>query len=214
MIYRLYNTLTEESFRVQLAKVKYNDSSGGSAPMESFAILLEDDEELASRLGSKNIESKIASSRILNTDYTERMTVFQFMIGNTDWQVYNSHNLAIIAKTGSIYPITVPYDFDYSGLVSTPYAVPNDQVPIRHVTERYYQGFCRTEEDTKRTIQLFLDKKEELLAFPEQFPHFTPMTKKSVIRYLQSFFSIIEDPKRWKREILQKCNQWLKPLGD
>ena len=36
----------------------------------------------------------------------------------------------------------VPYDFDFSGLVGTPYATPPDQVPIKNVRTRFYRGYC------------------------------------------------------------------------
>jgi hypothetical protein len=214
VVYRLYNIISEFSLRVQLAKVKYSDSSGGFTPMESFAILIEDDEEFALRHDAKTIQSTIASSKILNTDFTETMSIFQYMIGNTDWQIYNRHNIVLIGKTGTSVPIPIPYDFDYSAIVGTPYAAPNDQIPIKHVSERYYQGFCRSQEETLKTIQLFLDKKQEIFRYCEQFSHFNNQSKSLVYKYLESFYRIAEDPKKVKREILNHCDQWLKPLGN
>ncbi len=210
--YRLYNLLTAQSLNVQLAKLKIIDTGGDKAPSENFAIILEDDDEMAERCNGKILSSKIISSRMLNTDECERFSLFQYMIGNTDWYVYSAHNIKMFGETGTSVPIPIPYDFDYAGLVSTPYAVPHDQIPISHVSERYYQGFCRKEEDTRRTIQLFLDKKEEIMTYAAQFPYFNKRSRKYVLKYLGSFYKTIENPKRVKREILQNCDRWLKPI--
>ncbi|MFQ5446307.1 MAG: hypothetical protein ACE5FF_05185 [Saprospiraceae bacterium] len=212
LAYQLYNILTEQSFRVQLAKVKFTDTGGDKAPSDGFAFLIEDDDEMAERCNGKIISGNVFSSRVLNTGECERFSLFQYMIGNTDWYIYSAHNIKLFGENGTSTPIPIPYDFDYAGLVNTPYAAVNDRVPIAHVSERYYQGFCRRKEDTRRTIQLFLDKKEELIGYCEQFPHFDDRSRKYVLKYLRSFYKIIEHPKRLKREILQKCNQWLRPI--
>ena len=90
--------------------------------------------------------------------------------------------------------------------------MPHDPLTISHVSERYFQGFCRKEEDTRRTIQLFLDKKEEIMTYAAQFPYFNKRSRKYVLKYLGSFYKTIENPKRVKREILQNCDRWLKPI--
>ena len=36
----------------------------------------------------------------------------------------------------------MPYDFDYSGLVDAPYAVPPDSIHLANVRVRRYRGFC------------------------------------------------------------------------
>ena len=36
----------------------------------------------------------------------------------------------------------VPYDFDYSGLVDAPYAVPPEGIPVENVRQRNYRGYC------------------------------------------------------------------------
>ena len=213
LAYRLYNILTEQSFRVQLVKMKIIDTGGDTAPSENFAFIIEDDDELAERCGGKILSGTITSSRVLNTGECERFSLFQYMIGNTDWYVYSAHNIQMFGENGSSTPIPVPYDFDYAGLVDASYAVPNDQIPIANISERYYQGFCRPMEDTQRTIALFLNKKEEIMTYAAQFPYFDKRSRKYVLKYLGSFYKTIENSKKVKREILQKCDRWLKPVN-
>ncbi len=63
----------------------------------------------------------------------DRMAIFNYMIGNTDWSVPNQHNVRILSQSNAERPnlgIIVPYDFDYTGLVNADYAVPIEQLGI------------------------------------------------------------------------------------
>src|SRR5438477_9110718 len=72
--------------------------------------------------------------------------VFQYMIGNTDFAVTALHNIVLIQDSvGVVYP--VPYDFDWSGVISTPYAFPDSRLPIRTVRQRLWRGTCRTPQE-------------------------------------------------------------------
>lgn len=207
--YRLANLLSEHSVRVALAKVRYVDVNGKDAPMESFGILIEDKDELAHRLGG-SLLPPILSDRVINTDEFERFALFEYMIGNTDWYPYTGHNVIWFGVPGTATPIPIPYDFDYSGLVSTPYSVPDERLGIASTSERFYQGRCRKKEETMRSIALFLEKKQAMLAFCEQFPHFNEKSRKHVKSYVGSFFDIIESQGRVKSLILQHCDLWMK----
>lgn len=209
VIYKLYNLLTPYSFRVQLAKVNFVDTGSKSKSFESYAILLESTDEMIDRLHGRELPKRYVSSSILNNDACELFSIFQFMIGNTDWYVHNQHNVKIIGIKNTADAVPVAYDFDYAGFVNAPYAVPQDELKIRHVTERYYQGYCRSEEETMQTIRLFLDKKAEILGYCELFIYFDERSKKQVRNYLEEFFGIIENPKAIKSELLKHCNQWL-----
>jgi len=72
-----------------------------------------------------------------------------YMIGNLDWSMRAGpagegccHNGRLLAGNGPYYT-PVPYDFDYSGLVDAPYAVPPDGFKISNVKSRVYQGYCK-----------------------------------------------------------------------
>ncbi|MEK7255530.1 MAG: hypothetical protein AAB316_12350, partial [Bacteroidota bacterium] len=207
--YRLSNLLTEHSVRVVLAKVRYVDVNGKDAPKESFGILIEDKDELANRLGGQLL-SPILSDRVINSDPFERFALFEYMIGNTDWYPYTGHNVIWFGISGTVTPIPIPYDFDYSGLVSTPYSVPDERLGLASVNERFYQGRCRKKEETMKSIGLFLEKKQALLGFCEQFPHFSEKSRKHVVSYVKSFFEIIESQGKTKNLILQHCDLWMK----
>lgn len=211
LAYRLLSILTDRSFRVQLAKINFVDTNGKDTQMESFAILIEHPDEMAQRLGGKVLPNNIFSDRLLNTDAFEFFCVFQYMIGNTDWHPFSGHNMVLYSQLDTVMPVPIPYDFDYAGIVNAPYAVPHELIDIHDVSERFYQGYCRKEEQLKQTLELFIKKKSEILNYCQQFPYFDDTSRKYVMKYIQSFFEIIENKGRTKREILEHCNKWMKP---
>jgi hypothetical protein len=72
------------------------------------------------------------------------LAIFEYIVRNTDWAVPIFHNIKLIKKLDSLsspIPFVVPYDFDDAGAVNTSYAIPFEELPNKHVTERYYLGF-------------------------------------------------------------------------
>lgn len=207
MAYKLYNELTEKSFRVQLLCIKYIDSKGKRKGFESYGFLIEPVDELAHRL-----DSKVTQPIVLNPKYTlpaqiNLMVLFQYMIGNTDWAVANSHNMKAFRSKAYPYPFCVPYDFDYAGFVNTPYAVPADRLPIERVTQRHFRGYCRSAGTYQTTAQIFQAKKEQLLQLCLDFGYFSEKTKRSTIEYLNSFFEIIKSKKAFE-SIIADCQEF------
>lgn len=209
LAYKLYNLITDQSFQVQLAKIKYVDTGGKDKGFdESFAFFIEHPKNLADRTESRILESQRFGGNLMNTDEGERFAMFQYMIGNTDWYYFNGHNVEVCGIPGTANLVPLPYDFDYAGIVKTPYAVPHDRLNLQSVTERYYQGYCRSKEETMKTIQLFLDKKEAILSTTKNFPYFAKYSRKSTYKYLAKFYKILEKPKKRKAYILEHCDMW------
>ena len=59
-----------------------------------------------------------------------------------------------------------------------------------------------------KTIQLFLDKKQEIMQLAETFPYFAKYSRKSTVKYLNKFYKTIEHPKIRKKAILEHCGKW------
>ena len=203
--YRLYNILTGKSLRVQLLKLKFQQTGKKGTEAEGFAFFTEPEEELAQRLGGKVVEPSRISPKGLEPTEFDVLSLFEFMVGNTDWYVYNRHNIATMIIEGDSLPIGVPYDFDYSGFVRTPYAVPAERLKIPDVTIRYFLGLCRRPDDWQPTLQLFRDKKADLLGFCQQFPHFNKDSRKYTTGYLEDFFELLDNPKKVQEKIVEHC---------
>ena len=210
LIYQLYNLLTDLSYQVQLIHLTIEDSENKYKTIESYGFIIENDEEMADRLGGTLIKPRVLSPRAIIPEHYDRMTLFQYMIGNTDWYMYNKHNMKILKRAGDSYPIIIPYDFDYSGIINASYAVPHEKLPIEYVRERFFLGMCREEGVYTPSLQLFRDKKAAILAACENFDLLNEKARKNTINYLNGFFNILEDDKKTRRNIIEHCDQHVK----
>ncbi|MGB3079375.1 MAG: hypothetical protein WBB31_09900, partial [Saprospiraceae bacterium] len=104
--------------------------------------------------------------------------------------------------------VTVPYDFDYSGLVDAPYAAHHESLKLSSVTVRYYQGWCQTDEEVKDAVKIFEDQKEKILGMCDHIQGLSERSKKYTREYLQDFFDIIENPRKFENQIMKHCDMW------
>ena len=196
LVYKIYNLITDMSFRVRLLNLKFVDSAGKRKPITEHAFLLEDTKDLADR--NNCVEWKNGKLHTEATDRKQMTTValFEYMIGNTDWAVPANHNVKLIVlKNDSLSrPYVVPYDFDYSGLVNTDYAVPDDRLGIQNVQERFYMGFPRTMDELNNALTVFKSQKSNIYTLIKNFDLITSNNKQQLCNYLDDFFKLINEP--------------------
>ncbi|MCB9080791.1 MAG: hypothetical protein H6555_03665 [Lewinellaceae bacterium] len=197
LIYRLYNVITPASFRVQLVQFSlYNTHTPDKQPIHRYGFLVEDDEELISRIPGELEETCTYASKLHSEAYL-RYCLFQYMIGNTDWSFANGHNTCFIQSETDKLLCPVPYDFDYAGLVDASYAAPHPSIPIKDVTERYYKGFTSASEELLGVVCAdFIAKKEALMTLVDDFAPLDKGNRTEMKKYLEEFFWILEDPQR------------------
>src|SRR5256885_2062303 len=142
LIYRIFNLLTERSFQVRLAHVTYVDTAHTRDTLTRYGFFIEDDNRMARRNHTHVITSQGIPQEGTDPDQVGLIAVFEYMIANTDWSVGGLHNIVLTEDTsGTVYP--VPYDFDWSGVISTPYARPDARLNITSVRQRLFRGYCR-----------------------------------------------------------------------
>ncbi len=209
LAYRLYNILTDHSFRVRLIKINYQNTGGKMEIGSAHTFIIENQKSLAARLDCIPLKVDNVGTRYTQKEYAILMYLFQFMIGNTDWSVPGLHNVKLIKSTSPLIPnpIPVPYDFDYSGLVDASYAAPHESLGIPSVRVRKYLGFCTTEEELKQAIDVFQRKRGEILKLIEEFPWLSDAGKIRSLKYIQNFYKIIDDPKKIKAHISLRCKK-------
>ena len=200
LIYKIYNLFTEKSFRVRLLELTYKDSAGKRKNFTQNAFLIEGTKDMAKR--NNMVEWKNWKVGTEQTDYDQMtlLSVFEYMIGNTDWSVPVTHNIRLIynKETQNDYPFAVPYDFDYCGLVNADYAVPYEMLNLENIRQRLYRGFPRTEEDLNKVFAIFKEKKEKIYSVINNFDLLHKTTKKDMIQYIESFYDIIDRPNEVK----------------
>lgn len=210
--YRLYNVLTEASFRVRLAAIDYVDDRGATTSRLGFFI--EDHRDLAQRNGMQRPEvgDRIATSRLSAPD-SARLALFEYMIGNLDWSIHAGppgerccHNSRLIARSGpaSAELVAVPYDFDFSGLVDAPYAVPPDEIPVASVRSRHYRGYCRHNAQVPAAAAELRAARPALAATLASVPLLEERTRRKAADYLDGFFRDIADEAKI-RSMLRTC---------
>lgn len=202
LIYKMYNIITENSFNVKLVNVNYVDAQNDIKPESQYSFLIEDTDELADRLKAKEENKFGMSADSCNSFDYNVLCLFQYMIGNTDWNLALSHNTKFIKKKKSEKLIPVPYDFDYSGLVNADYSVPNPDYFQYDVRHRIYIGEYPPDEEMEKVIQLFKDKKKEIYALINDFELLDKGWRKDMIHYLDKFYKYLNNPKRLKSKCL------------
>ena len=129
LVYRVYNLLTDLSFKVRLARVTYVDTDGKRDPVTRNGFLIEDVDAVAARNGWQALRVPAVPPQISDPPTLALVEVFMYLIGNPDWSVFSiepgeetcCHNTVPIgAGAGPVF--SVPYDFDIAGIVHTRYA--------------------------------------------------------------------------------------------
>lgn len=212
--YKLYNQLTPMSFRARLAKVDYV-TAAGKPIISRIGFFLEEIEDVGRRNGmhEAKVGARIPVAQLSPPD-AARVGLFEYMVGNLDWAMQAGpvgdsccHNSPLIAPSGgnsaTLYP--VPYDWDFSGLVDTPYAVPPDAVPVRNVRQRRYRGFCRHNVEARAAIATLRSMQTPLMANFASVPGLDPRTVGKASAYLGGFFADIATDASAEAKLLKTC---------
>ena len=208
LAYQIYAGLTDASFRTHLVRITYTDSSGKNSPVESWAFLLESKKELMDRLDAVEFEEEKHLQTISAEDYN-RFAVFQFMIGNTDWNLDKGHNVKMLVPRKGGVPYPVPYDFDRSGLVNAPYAIPHSMLPINTVQDRFFQWRGKDRTQLEPVLEDFRRQKEALIGLCRDFDCLSAQDRQDMVEYLEEFFQ--------KMQILLGDGRWMvhtKPIKE
>jgi hypothetical protein len=206
LIYKVFNVLTDSSFKVRPAVINYVFDDKKADSIKRFAFFIEREKHMADRLQGIEIEAEKTHPDRLDEFHTCLVDMFQYMIGNTDYSVYEQHNIILVADSARLLPfIPVPYDFDWSGLVSAVYAVPNPLMNTDHVTDRVYRGLRKKPEIVLHTIELFKTKKQEIYQLFENFELLNADAKKRAIKYLDEFYYIINNERQVQIEFFDRA---------
>ncbi|MBI1392499.1 MAG: hypothetical protein GC152_07135 [Alphaproteobacteria bacterium] len=212
--YRLFNRITEASFRVRLADVSYVDDEKGEEIARRMGFFIEDVDDLASRMGMAEVERPKIGKSQLSVEHTVRAIVFQYLIGNLDWSVLSGpegedccHNTKMMAINADADAgiIPLPYDFDHAGLVNAPYAKPPPVTKVRSVRQRQYRGFCEHNDALGSIAGEFVAARGELLGVIDDTPGLDEKTKERSKEYLVEFFDVVADERSFDRKLVRDC---------
>ena len=212
LAYRILNAMTDGSYRVRLLRVTYVDTDGKAKDRVNFGFLIEHDERLAKRLDMEVSDQRSTTIDALDGRHTNIGSVFQYLIGNTDFSPILGatgepccHNYVLLRPEGDGELLSVPYDFDMSGIVYAKHASPNPRFKIRSVRQRLYRGRCANNRYLDDTLQAFRDRRPEINRLINESPHMSDKTRDYVMDYINDFYDTINDPEAVESSLRRKC---------
>lgn len=197
LAYKTYNLITPNSFRVRLVKITYIDANNLIDTIQNFAFFIEDKNALATRNNGKIQDLEEIKAQEINETELNVLALYEYLIGNNDWFLFNMHNLKLIQRNEK--KIVVPYDFDWSGIVNAKYAI--SIKPDAEITERVYRGFTSEVEKLNPAILIFNKKQTAILNLYENFTYLDGKERRSTLRYINKFYKTINNPNALKNEI-------------
>lgn len=200
LVYKIYNMLSEMSFNVRLVRMTYKDVQGKVKEYSQYGFLIEDVDDVAKRNGCREYNKPVLSGMGTVRNQMTLVSLFQYMIGNTDWSLPNKHNVRFIQLTTDTLsqPYVVPYDFDYCGLVNAPYAIPQPEFGIERVTDRYYRGFANSKEVIQPLFQLFKEKRDFITAKIMGFELLDKKVRQGMVEFIDDFYKDLNDSRKVK----------------
>jgi hypothetical protein len=214
LIYRTYNLLTDLSFRTRLARITYVDTDDDNDSLTKYAFFIEDEDLLAEQRGWQSLELMQVPPVAYDQRQLSLVDVFQFMVGNTDWDAYKKdeeqpsccHNVKVIGDpAGPVFPVA--YDFDWTGLVNSRYARPDESLGTRSVRQRVFRGVCGLQQSIDAVLPLFIEQREAIYRLFQGQEGLDEKHKEESIEYLDEFYEIINDSRKVEREMIRDCRR-------
>lgn len=204
LTYKMYNSLTDNSFRVILTKIKYVDLHNSSKPITRYGFLIENKDEMASRINGQICDCHGLKPEYIATAQSNLTAMFQYMIGNEDWDASMLRNIKAVNLYSGPENVLVPYDFDFSGLVNARYAVPDPDLKHRSVLDRHFFGDFGTYGQYKVMRAYFIHKKTDLFDMVKRFKLLSLDSRYEITNYLESFYQSLEDSEQAKQIFFSK----------
>jgi len=152
LAYKMFEKLSPVHVKARLIRLTIKDTHVEKSKKNMFAILVEDAEETAARYNGVEVEEYGISPDSLATNQAALMVMFEYMIGNTDWDISMMRNVRLLRTQAGGKILSLPYDFDFSGLVSAPYASPSSDTGLKTVRDRFLMANGIKPDALKRAV--------------------------------------------------------------
>lgn len=216
--YRLYNEITPLSYRVRPVRTTYRDTAGRRREETQWNFLIEDSGDMARRNNRAEIQvrSREVASTQLDPQQAAIVGLFQYMLGNLDWDMVEGSDAEDCCHNGKLFAATatsrervvpVPYDFDYSGFVNASYATPPQGFSTQNVRQRVYRGYCRYNEQAQAAAELFRSRRAQIFAVIDGETRLTTARRNGARGYIEDFYEVLDNPQRFQRQIIDECRR-------
>ncbi|MGB3798470.1 MAG: hypothetical protein WA952_01575 [Lewinella sp.] len=190
LLYDLYAIVSPYSHRTLPVRWVLPDGD----TLQGFFI--EAEEQLEARLDAEVYKIERVSTRSVDRTAYLTLCLFNYMILNTDWNVFNLHNVECLRSRQDDRLIPVAYDFDYSGLVEAHYAVPREDLQMESIYEPRFLGRHVTQEELAAVAKRFLEHRDSLLQRVHDDHELADAYRERTLARLQDFFDELQDAGR------------------
>lgn len=211
LVYRVYNLLTDASFRVRLLNLSYVDTGRRDKRIDRVGFVIEHKRELAKRLAMELVEVDELDSARLAPAETGLLELFQFFVSNVDFSLVAApegsaccHNTVLLRRDDGLV-VPVPYDFDATGFVSPPYAQPLQMLDQRSVRDRRYRGFCRPGQYLDDAVAAVRRARAAIDAEIDGLEPLNDRHRGQVHRLVDDFYTILDDPEAFAEQVVDAC---------
>ena len=214
LVYRVFNILTDMSYRARLMRINYIDTARGNREFQSYGFFIEDDLRLAQRQRLRNAETRRVSVRRMQPEQANLVSVFNYFIGNMDFSHVKPepeenccHNESILTdSSGTLYP--VPYDFDMSAFVNGPHRSPAPRPDFPNFRGKWrYMGWCLTNDHLTASIGLLTDKRTEIYELIRNQTELEDFKRKSLFKFLDRLYRSVDTPRKVEKNLVADCQE-------
>ncbi len=212
LAYRIFETLTEQSFKTRLLQITYVDTDREHRVFPKYAFVIEEKEAVGERLGWELVDVPRILPEQLDRNQANLISVFEYFIGNTDFSMVLGalddsccHNIVLYSATPGTF-IPVPYDFDLAGIVNAPYATANPKYKLDKVTDRLYLGRCGNNDLLEATLAQFKDKEQEMREMLADLNGLNSFRKRQVRRFIDDFYEDFESARALEKNFVEDCS--------
>lgn len=196
LAYKMFEKVSPACFRTGLVKLTLKDTNpNGTGTKKVLAIFVEDEEEVARRIDSEPEEEYGIPLAKYDQEQAALVALYQYFIGNTDWDFAMHRNVQLFRKKDSGKIFVLPYDFDFSGFVSAPYASPSSESGVKSVRDRYLMSDGVDGNSLKTAVNTLKEKEKELYQLCRS-KHLNGEVENTLIRFMGLYF----DTMRGKEE--------------
>lgn len=211
LVYRMLRLITPVSYDTRWVTVTYEDIGGQMEPRTEGAFFVERKSRIAKRLDLEKTDVEGIRVDELDPEQAALVGLFQYVIANPDYSIIAAppgddccHNAKLLLREDGRY-VPIIYDFDSSGIIDAEYAVPNQSLGIRDVTQRVYRGYCAHNDDVRQARSRLLGVADRLKALVEDDALLRRRGKRTAMRFLDRSLDILRDDDRFEREIIREC---------
>lgn len=187
--YRMFESLSPAYARARLISLQLKDTEK-KRPQKMLAMLVEHEEEVTKRLCSSAIQEWGMKPERMDQQQVALMAMFQFMIGNTDWDISACRNVLLMQSDTAAKVLAIPFDFDFSGLVNAPYATPSSTSGLHTVQDRFLMAEGLDPVALQQARKTLLNSRGVLYQWLD-CEHLSKSSAKEMRAFLDTFFDTL-----------------------